>query len=343
MAKTKEETALTETEKEDDEIGTTALSATARAEVEGSIIIAKKFPRNENDFLDRLLRSCERFSFAEKAYYSFPRGGITVEGASAPFAREAARIWGNIEYGLLIVKDITDTRTIRAWAWDKESNGRVFAEDTFKKLIYRKKEGWVMPDERDLRELTNRRGAILIRNCILSLIPRDMIEDAQIHCKEVLKKSAKQDPKIKEAIINSFAKIGVKVKDLEGYLEHPLSQCTEDELVDLRGIWQSISDGNSKWSEYVTKEESKEPEKGQINLGSFKPATNGVKSKAEESSKESNRSLVDKCIHDRVHMPDEFQKAWKDLKLPMSAGVEDLDEAQLETLHQKISGMVDNA
>ncbi len=47
-------------------------------------------------------------------------------------------------------------------------------DDTFRKKIQRKRDGqtvWVTPDERDLRELTNKRGAILERNCLLKLQP----------------------------------------------------------------------------------------------------------------------------------------------------------------------------
>jgi hypothetical protein len=37
---------------------------------------------------------------AETAFYSYPRGGQTVSGASIRFAEELARCWGNIEYGI---------------------------------------------------------------------------------------------------------------------------------------------------------------------------------------------------------------------------------------------------
>ncbi|MBU0906702.1 MAG: hypothetical protein KKE05_00940, partial [Nanoarchaeota archaeon] len=176
MSKTTEINELEISESENFELSTSALMVAAQMEVQGSIIIAKKFPRNEDQTFARLMKTCDRTSFAEKAVYSYPRGGQTISGPSVNLAREAARLWGNLEYGLLVIRDDENSRHIRAWAWDKETNTKTFAEDSFEKLIFRKGKGNIKPDERDLRELTNRRGAILIRNCLLQLLPRDLVE-----------------------------------------------------------------------------------------------------------------------------------------------------------------------
>ena len=72
------------------------------------MVLARRFPRSEQGAYAALLRSCGRTSFAEEASYSFPRGGSSVEGPSVRFAREAARVWGNIRYGLDILRDDDD-------------------------------------------------------------------------------------------------------------------------------------------------------------------------------------------------------------------------------------------
>ena len=54
---------------------------------------------------------------------------------------------------------------------------------------------WTVPDERDLRELTNRRGAICVRNAILALVPPDLVEDAMATADQTLEALlAEQDP-----------------------------------------------------------------------------------------------------------------------------------------------------
>src|SRR3990167_6102664 len=73
------------------ELETTAAASREIAEVQAAVILARKFPRDEERTYSKLLRSCGRVSSAEAASYSFPRGGATVSGPSVNIAREAAR------------------------------------------------------------------------------------------------------------------------------------------------------------------------------------------------------------------------------------------------------------
>jgi len=45
------------------------------AEVQASFVIAKKFPRNENECYMKMIDSCKRASLAEQSMYCYPRGG----------------------------------------------------------------------------------------------------------------------------------------------------------------------------------------------------------------------------------------------------------------------------
>ena len=166
--------------------------------IEAAVVLSRKFPRNQQAAYGGIIQACKRHSFAEGAAYKFPRGKTEVKGPSIYLARECARCWGNIRYGNEVVRMDDDAIKIRAWAWDMETNTYIAAEDEFKKLIYRKnKEGvgsWIVPDERDLRELVNRRGAITLRNCLLQLIPKDYIEDALKQATQTLQGKAQQSP-----------------------------------------------------------------------------------------------------------------------------------------------------
>jgi hypothetical protein len=177
-----EQDGLTTTTEFSSELAPTAAAAEKQFEIQSAIVLAKKYPRDEDASFTKLMKACGRTSFAEEAEYSFPRGNQTVRGPSVNLAREAARVWGNVRYGITILRDDTGSRQIQGWAWDLETNTKISSEDDFQKLIFRKGKGWIPPDERDLRELTNRRGAILIRNCILQVVPKDLIEDARTKC-----------------------------------------------------------------------------------------------------------------------------------------------------------------
>jgi hypothetical protein len=262
MTRSIEDTALSTRTEYSTELAPSYGAAAIEAEIQSSIMVALRFPRNEDQAFAKLMRACSRTSFAEDAAYSFPRGGQTVSGPSVNLAREAARVWGNIRYGVDIVRDDETSRQIRGWAWDLETNTKTSAEDDFQKLVYRKEKkkdnrvvqpaGWYPPDERDLRELTNRRAAILKRNCILELLPKDLIEDALDQSASTLRKGAEQDPEAaRKKIILAFGELNVTPAMLDLYLTHPLTEASPAEIADLRKIYKSISDGNSKWAEYV--------------------------------------------------------------------------------------------
>jgi hypothetical protein len=234
------------------ELAPTASAAEKQFEIQSAIAIAKKCPRNEATAFQKLMKAACRPSFAEEATYSFPRATTTVTGPSVNIAREAARVWENFRYGVYVIREDDQTRLIRGWAWDVETNVQVQAEDEFAKLIYRKGKGWIEADERELRELTNRRGAILVRNCILQLLPKDLIEDALDRCAQTRQKGAADDPEYaKKKVVVNFSDVGVTVAQLETYLKHPMGQCTPVELANLQTLYRSIVDGNSRWSDYV--------------------------------------------------------------------------------------------
>lgn len=294
------------------ELAQTSAEAAARYEMEGAIVMARRFPRSEDKAFASLIRSCGRASFAADCCYSFPRGGEKVEGPAVYLAREAARCWGNVRYGCDIIRDDADNRQIRGWAWDLETNTRVAAEDSFAKLVYRKKGGWIKPDERDLRELTNRRAAILIRNCILSIIPSDLIEDAVQEAKKTLQKGAAADPDAaRKAVIKAFASLGVPVEQLESYLQHSLAQSSPAEIADLRTVYKSIADGNSKWADYVQPGEHHQASNGPVS------ASDLLKQKQPEAGEESQLSPDEiPPVTDDIQLDDFGVKTWDELGDP---------------------------
>ena len=194
-----------------------------------------------------MLTACDKDLFAEGAYYSFPRGKSVVSGPSIKMAREAARIYGNYRYGFFITHDDDDARAITAWAWDCEKNNRMSASDFFKKLVQRRTgdvTNWVTPDERDLRELTFRRASILIRNCILALLPGYFVDNAVAVCKATVAGGAKSDLKERVSkMLTAFEELGISEDQLTNYLGKPVGACSREQLSELRGIIESIREG----------------------------------------------------------------------------------------------------
>src|ERR1044072_8128022 len=85
-----EEGGLTTTQDFSSELAPTAAAAEKQFEIQSAIVLAKKFPRDEDAAFQKLMKASGRTSFAEEAEYSFPRGGQQVRGPSVNPARQAA-------------------------------------------------------------------------------------------------------------------------------------------------------------------------------------------------------------------------------------------------------------
>lgn len=278
----------------DYELTVATSTALALQEIQGAMILAKRFPRDWATCYGRVIESCKRKSLALVAEYSFPRGGTQIKGPSVNLARAMAQCWGNIRYGLDIIRDDDEIRSVRAWAWDIETNTKISADDTFKKVVQRKNKSgtteWIKCDERDLRELTNRRGAIAVRNCILQVLPRDLAEDAIGQCHATLKESFKDIQLEKKTLIIEFGKLGVSPEALHEFLG--TDEWLADHIVELQAVLNSIRDGNSKASEIFSdkkNEPTSEPTPKGMDLSKMKSGDEAthqpVSGKLEKQSK----------------------------------------------------------
>lgn len=236
--------------------GEMALVQREDTEIKAAMVLARQFPRNVSTAFQRLMMSVARPSFAKVAFYRFPRGKNTITGPSIGLLREAARSWGNVRQGVRLVANDSNQIHLRAFAHDLETNTYSEVEDRFDKLIQRKDKfsgetRWVEPDERDLRELVSKRGAIALRGALSNVLPKDMIDEALATAIATEAKAGESDltsdrERAIKGTLLAFAKIGVTGDDLEAYLKHPMQQLTGEELADLRAVYRSITEGEMR-------------------------------------------------------------------------------------------------
>src|SRR5690348_2255114 len=100
--------------------------ARAIAEVRAAVMIAMDRPRDRTAAINEMREVCGIQALAERAFFRVPRGGQTVNGESIHLARELARCWGNIDYGVkeLARDDIRGQSELLAFAWDLQTNAR---------------------------------------------------------------------------------------------------------------------------------------------------------------------------------------------------------------------------
>jgi hypothetical protein len=224
----------------------------AIAEVQASMAIAKRFPRDEMAAYTRIINACKRPSLAEHSTYAYPRGGQTVTGPSIRLAEVLANSWGNVDYGYREVGSGPGYTDVEAFAFDKESNSRSCR--TFRVQHKRSAKGRLvdLTDPRDVYELVANQASRRIRACILQIIPGDVTEEALKACETTIKKSGGNVPladRVRKMAV-AFQEMGVKTEMLEARLGHKLDATIEQELIQLRRIYTSINDGAAKREDF---------------------------------------------------------------------------------------------
>jgi hypothetical protein len=223
--------------------------------MEAAVYLARQYPRDEVKAEAKMLRQCTRAEFAEKAIYRYPRGGETIKGPSVNLARQLGRCWGNMVSGVRVLGVDDEWVQLQGFAFDLESNCRTTQEHRFRKRIQRKG-GWkATDDERELRELLGRQGAILERNCILRLLPSDVVDATKEACTRTLLDAAKNmirkdKASTIKALLVAFQLLNVTKDMIEKRIEAPIDDITADQLAELRECYTAISEGHAQRSEF---------------------------------------------------------------------------------------------
>lgn len=222
-------------------------------EVQAAMVIAKKFPRDEVEAYNRILRSCQRKSLAEQSMYEYPRGGTKVTGPSIRLAEALAQNWGNLDYGIIELEQKNGESQVMAYAWDLETNTRQTKIFAVPHARYSKKKGKeVLTDPRDIYEMVANQGSRRLRACILGVIPGDVIDSAIEQC-ELTLKSNNTEPLIDRVrkMVKAFEdKFSVNKDMLEEFLGCSSEAFSENDFIRLRKIYKSLQDGMAKREDY---------------------------------------------------------------------------------------------
>ena len=236
--------------------GTVAIEASrAIAEAQGKLVIAKRFPRDEVQAYNRVAQACQRKGIAEKAFYSYSRGGGTVSGPTIRFAEELARCWGNIDYGIKELSQDEGKSEMQAYAWDLETNAQSVQNFTNPHIREVGGKAKVLTSQRDIYEINANMGARRLRSRILAILPTDLVDMAINECKKTLAGNNDEPliDRVKKMVV-AFGKIGVTQKQIETRLKRKVDTMTVDDFTDYIGIYNAIKQGESKIAEWFESE-----------------------------------------------------------------------------------------
>lgn len=319
------------------ETASTAIAAKAKAMVEARYIMAMRQPRNWDQVRQDLMAECKRPSFAhnKSAYYRKPIGK-GVEGLGIRFVEVALRCMKNV----LVETSMTfedDTKEIHCVSvTDLESNLTYPLDVRVSKTVERSnpmddgsyisvrknsygKMTYTVPANDD--DLLNKRGALIskaMRTLGLRIIPGDLQDEAEEIIKAVRMNEAARDPGAeRKRIADAFGEIGVKAADLVAYLGHSLDTCSPQELVDLRGIYGAIKDGEATWKSVM---ENKAEQSGEGEAADKTPQVCTAE-KFEKKTPEWRKLILEKkkTVADLITMIESKDKLSEDQKLTIEA------------------------
>jgi hypothetical protein len=213
--------------------------------VQAAVFVAQQFPRSVERAFAEMRVACGRLKLAERAFYRVTNRG---NGPSIHLAKELARIWGNIDYGVreLHRDDTAGTSEILAFAWDQQTNSR--QSRTFIVPHQRMAGGQrkALTDLQDIYLNNQNIGARALRECILTLLPTDYAEEAQDLCRKTIIDGDGQplSDRVDQAV-SAYAAGGVKLGQLEAKLDRKRAHWDAGDVATLQVIWRSINRGET--------------------------------------------------------------------------------------------------
>ena len=278
---------------------TQAMAVVAREaqEMQAAVYMARQFPRDPGRCLQTIEGDCTRITLAEKACYEYPKGGQTVTGASIRLAEVLAQRWGNIDTGWKITdRSRHDETGCEAWCWDLETNTRKRITYVVTHVLDTKKGPKVLTESRDIYELIANQSSRRQRNCILAIIPGDVIEAAVNKCRSTIA-NAGDIEKRRIEIVKMLGEFDVTPEAIEKRLGKKISAMSGTQYAQLRNIVTSLKDGVSKPSDWF--EDILNPEKiiqEQKAVATEKPKPLAHETKAADDERESALMDFDEMV-----------------------------------------------
>lgn len=224
----------------------------AVAEVQAAVVVAQANPRNLDRIEAEMRAACGRRALAKRAFYSMPRAGGRVEGPTVHLARELARIYGNVDYGVRELRrdDDAGESEMQAWAWDQEKNVRSTRSFIQPHQRMVKKERVELTDLGDVYLNNQNTGARAVRECIFTVLPVWFTEEAQDAARAAIERGDGRpiEERVREAE-QAFRQHGVTPAQLEARIGRPRAEWTPQDIASLEVIYGTLQRRESRVEE----------------------------------------------------------------------------------------------
>lgn len=264
--------------------------ARAVAEVQAAVVVAQQCPRDMNRAWAEMRASCGRLALASRAFYAVPNRGT---GPSVHLARELARIWGNLDYGVRELRrdDEGGESEVQAFAWDQQTNVRSTRSLIVPHMRMKKDKATGKQTRESLFDLgdiylnNQNIGARAVRECVFTVLPADFVAEAQELCRATIERGDGQplDKRVAD-MVAAFGDLGVKVAQIETRIGRKRGQWNAADVADLGVVYSSIKRGDTGVEvefpqERVTADEIVQPDASKVATDRLARASRGRGSK----------------------------------------------------------------
>lgn len=221
--------------------------ARAVAEVQAAVVVAQNVPRDMLRAENEMKQACGRIEMAKVAFYAVPNRG---NGPSVHLARELARIFGNVQYGVHELRrdDAAGMSEIQAFAWDVQTNVRSTRTFVVPHARMARRERQALTDLGDIYSNNQNQGARALRECIFSALPRWFVDTAVGICRRTLETGESGVPLSEQitSMVKAFDELGIDQKRIEAERGRQRGAWHAGDVADLRVAYQTISNDRAR-------------------------------------------------------------------------------------------------
>lgn len=217
-----------------------------KAAIDVQISTAKAYPRNITRAVNNAIAIVTMDSeTAKTCTYSVPRGGKAITGPSVHLAKILAQVWGNLRVEAKVVSIDAKQVTSESVCFDLENNLAIKAQ------VKRSIIGKAGRFNEDMITVTgNAANSIALRNAVLSVIPRSVVDKVYSAAKQRITGDLSDKTKLiaKRKQVFDALKDAYNLTEMEIFSavgKAGLDHITADDLVVLIGIGTAIKDGDT--------------------------------------------------------------------------------------------------
>lgn len=245
-------------------IGALAEQQRVQAEIQSALMVARASPRDEVDAVDRIKTSCQRVGLAEKSEYTYSRGGTEITGPTIDLLTVIANHWGNVTYGFRELSQSNGESVVEAFAWDLETNAQRKVQFTVPHKRHTRQGSYPLTDPRDIYEMVANYAQRRVRACLEAIIPPDVVDDAVAQCRETLKSDSPVTAENIKKLTEAFGKLSITSEQIQTRIGRRLDSMQPAQLISLRRIYKSITDGMSTPADWFTTPEAEAAPKSTV-------------------------------------------------------------------------------